>query len=143
MAPVIVSRSTVDRATLHNEDEVKRKGVLIGDTVILRKARGRVIPEIVGPVAELRTGGEREFQFPRQCPECGTPLRRDEGEVATGVAQETRGLPRPAPRAAVLPRLPAARARSTSRHSATRQRSSPQLNDGLVTNEGRPLRPDR
>jgi DNA ligase (NAD+) len=80
MAPVIVSRSTVDRATLHNEDEVKRKGVLIGDTVILRKA-GEVIPEIVGPVADLRTGDEREFQFPRQCPECGTPLRRDEGEA--------------------------------------------------------------
>jgi DNA ligase (NAD+) len=80
MAPVIVSRSTVDRATLHNEDEVKRKGVLIGDTVILRKA-GEVIPEVVGPVAELRTGDEREFQFPRQCPECGTTLRRDEGEV--------------------------------------------------------------
>ena len=80
MAPVIVSRSTVDRATLHNEDEVKRKGVLIGDTVILRKA-GEVIPEVVGPVAELRTGDEREFQFPRQCPECGTALRRDEGEV--------------------------------------------------------------
>jgi DNA ligase (NAD+) len=80
MAPVIVSRSTVDRATLHNEDEVKRKGVLIGDTVILRKA-GEVIPEIVGPVADLRTGDEREFQFPRQCPECGTALSRDEGEV--------------------------------------------------------------
>ena len=80
MAPVIVSRSTVDRATLHNEDEVKRKGVLIGDTVILRKA-GEVIPEVVGPVAELRTGDEREFQFPRQCPECGTALSRDEGEV--------------------------------------------------------------
>jgi DNA ligase (NAD+) len=80
MAPVIVSRSTVDRATLHNEDEVKRKGVLIGDTVILRKA-GEVIPEIVGPVADLRTGDEREFQFPRQCPECGTTLSRDEGEV--------------------------------------------------------------
>jgi DNA ligase (NAD+) len=80
MAPVKVSGSTVDRATLHNEDEVKRKGVLIGDTVILRKA-GEVIPEVVGPVADLRTGDEREFQFPRQCPECGTPLRRDEGEV--------------------------------------------------------------
>jgi len=80
MTPVKVSGSTVDRATLHNEDEVKRKGVLIGDTVILRKA-GEVIPEVVGPVAELRTGDEREFQFPRQCPECGTPLRRDEGEV--------------------------------------------------------------
>ncbi len=80
MTPVKVSGSTVDRATLHNEDEVKRKGVLIGDTVILRKA-GEVIPEVVGPVTELRTGDEREFQFPRQCPECGTTLRRDEGEV--------------------------------------------------------------
>jgi len=80
MTPVKVSGSTVDRATLHNEDEVKRKGVLIGDTVILRKA-GEVIPEVVGPVAELRTGDEREFTFPRACPECGTPLRRDEGEV--------------------------------------------------------------
>jgi DNA ligase (NAD+) len=80
MTPVKVSGSTVDRATLHNEDEVKRKGVLIGDTVILRKA-GEVIPEVVGPVAELRTGEERAFQFPRQCPECGTTLGRDEGEV--------------------------------------------------------------
>src|ERR1700748_566421 len=80
MTPVKVSGSTVDRATLHNEDEVKRKGVLIGDTVILRKA-GEVIPEVVGPVVDLRTGVEREFQFPRQCPECGTTLRRDEGEV--------------------------------------------------------------
>jgi len=80
MTPVKVSGSTVDRATLHNEDEVKRKGVLIGDTVILRKA-GEVIPEVVGPVAELRTGDEREFQFPRQCPECGTTLSREEGEV--------------------------------------------------------------
>src|SRR6202046_2855636 len=80
MTPVKVSGSTVDRATLHNEDELKRKGVLIGDTVILRKA-GEGIPEVVGPVAELRTGDEREFEFPRQCPECGTPLRRDEGEV--------------------------------------------------------------
>jgi DNA ligase (NAD+) len=80
MKPVIVSRSTVDRATLHNEDEVKRKGVLIGDTVILRKA-GEVIPEVVGPVVHLRTGDEREYQFPRQCPECGTTLSRDEGDV--------------------------------------------------------------
>jgi DNA ligase (NAD+) len=80
MTPVKVSGSTVDRATLHNEDTVKLKGVLIGDTVILRKA-GEVIPEVVGPVVELRTGDEREFPFPRQCPECGTPLGRDEGEV--------------------------------------------------------------
>ena len=119
MAPVIVSRSTVDRATLHNEDEVKRKGVLIGDTVILRKA-GEVIPEIVGPVAELRTGGEREFQFPRQCPGAG---RRCAGTRRSRLAlPEQRGLPRAAPRAAVLHLASAAR--STSRRSATR-RSSP------------------
>jgi DNA ligase (NAD+) len=80
MEPVKVSGSTVDRATLHNEDTVKLKGVLIGDMVILRKA-GEVIPEIIGPVADLRTGDEREFPFPRQCPECGTPLGRDEGEI--------------------------------------------------------------
>jgi DNA ligase (NAD+) len=80
MEPVKVSGSTVDRATLHNEDEIKRKGVLIGDMVILRKA-GEVIPEVLGPVVELRTGDEREFHFPRECPSCGTPLRRDEGEV--------------------------------------------------------------
>ena len=80
MEPVKVSGSTVDRATLHNEDEVKRKGVLIGDMVVLRKA-GEVIPEVVGPVLELRTGGEREFVFPAECPACGTRLARDEGEV--------------------------------------------------------------
>jgi DNA ligase (NAD+) len=80
MEPVKVSGSTVENATLHNEDEVRRKGVLIGDMVILRKA-GEVIPEVVGPVAELRTGGEREFRFPRECPSCGTTLARDEGEV--------------------------------------------------------------
>ncbi len=80
MEPVKVSGSTVEQATLHNEDEVKRKGVLIGDMVILRKA-GEVIPEVLGPVVELRTGDEREFQFPRECPACGTPLARDEGEV--------------------------------------------------------------
>jgi DNA ligase (NAD+) len=80
MEPVKVSGSTVDRATLHNEDEVKRKDVLIGDMVVLRKA-GEVIPEVVGPVLELRTGGEREFVFPAECPACGTRLARDEGEV--------------------------------------------------------------
>jgi DNA ligase (NAD+) len=80
MQPVKVSGSTVENATLHNEDEVKRKGVLIGDMVVLRKA-GEVIPEVVGPVTELRTGDEREFSFPRECPACGTTLTRDEGEV--------------------------------------------------------------
>jgi DNA ligase (NAD+) len=80
MEPVKVSGSTVENATLHNADEVKRKGVLIGDMVILRKA-GEVIPEVLGPVVDLRTGDEREFDFPTVCPECGTTLGRDEGEV--------------------------------------------------------------
>ena len=80
MEPVKVSGSTVDRATLHNEDEVLRKGVLIGDMVVLRKA-GDVIPEVVGPVADLRSGDERAFEFPRACPACGTTLAREEGEV--------------------------------------------------------------
>lgn len=73
MEPVKVSGSTVENATLHNAHEVKRKGVLIGDTVVLRKA-GDVIPEIVGPVVDLRDGTEREFVMPTECPSCGTPL---------------------------------------------------------------------
>ena len=80
MEPVKVSGSTVDRATLHNADEVKRKGVLIGDMVILRKA-GDVIPEVLGPVADLRTGDEREYVYPTHCPSCGTKLAREEAEV--------------------------------------------------------------
>jgi DNA ligase (NAD+) len=80
MEPVKVSGSTVANATLHNADEIKRKGVLIGDMVILRKA-GDVIPEVLGPVAGVRTGDEREFEFPATCPACGTGLARDEGEV--------------------------------------------------------------
>jgi DNA ligase (NAD+) len=74
MEPVVVAGSTVERATLHNGDEVKRKGVLIGDTVVLRKA-GDVIPEILGPVVDLRDGTEREFVMPTECPSCGTPLK--------------------------------------------------------------------
>ncbi|MBM6400559.1 NAD-dependent DNA ligase LigA [Phycicoccus sp. MQZ13P-5] len=73
MAPVVVAGSTVERATLHNATEVVRKGVLIGDTVVLRKA-GDVIPEILGPVVDLRDGTEREFVMPTECPACGTPL---------------------------------------------------------------------
>ena len=80
MEPVKVSGSTVEMATLHNADEVIRKGVLIGDMVILRKA-GDVIPEVVGPVADLRDGTERAFEFPVACPACGTTLAREEGEV--------------------------------------------------------------
>ncbi|MCC5577753.1 NAD-dependent DNA ligase LigA [Microtetraspora sp. AC03309] len=73
MEPVVVAGSTVERATLHNASEVARKGVLIGDTVVLRKA-GDVIPEIVGPVVDLRGGGERAFVMPTHCPECDTEL---------------------------------------------------------------------
>ena len=73
MEPIKVSGSTVQNATLHNAEEVKRKGVLIGDMVVLRKA-GDVIPEIVGPVVDLRTGDEREFVMPTECPVCGTTL---------------------------------------------------------------------
>jgi DNA ligase (NAD+) len=79
MEPVKVSGSTVDRATLHNQDELGRKGVLIGDMVVLRKA-GDVIPEVVGPVVELRSGSERAFEFPAECPACDTPLARESGE---------------------------------------------------------------
>jgi DNA ligase (NAD+) len=80
MEPVKVSGSTVENATLHNADEVKRKGVLIGDMVVLRKA-GDVIPEVVAPVVDLRTGDEREFEFPSHCPVCGTALAREDGGV--------------------------------------------------------------
>ena len=81
MEPAKVAGSTVSLATLHNASEVKRKGVLIGDTVVLRKA-GDVIPEIVGPVVALRDGSEREFVMPTHCPSCGTPLApAKEGDV--------------------------------------------------------------
>ena len=74
MEPVQVAGSTVERATLHNQHEVERKGVLVGDTVVLRKA-GDVIPEILGPVVDLRDGSERPFVMPTHCPSCGTALR--------------------------------------------------------------------
>ncbi|WP_294181759.1 NAD-dependent DNA ligase LigA [uncultured Schumannella sp.] len=81
MEKVRVAGSEVRQATLHNQDVVKLKGVLIGDTVVLRKA-GDVIPEVLGPVVELRDGTEREFVMPANCPECGTPLApAKEGDV--------------------------------------------------------------
>ena len=81
MEPVRVAGSVVRQATLHNQDVVKAKGVLIGDTVVLRKA-GDVIPEVLGPVAELRDGTERAFVMPTECPECGTPLApAKEGDI--------------------------------------------------------------
>ena len=79
--PIRVAGSVVRRATLHNQDVVRAKGVLIGDTVVLRKA-GDVIPEILGPVVELRDGSEREFVMPSECPECGATLAPSkEGDV--------------------------------------------------------------
>lgn len=81
MEPVFVAGSTVEMATLHNASEVARKGVLIGDTVVLRKA-GDVIPEILGPVVELRDGTERPFAMPTRCPSCGTLLAPEkDGDV--------------------------------------------------------------
>jgi DNA ligase (NAD+) len=81
MEPVKVAGSTVQLATLHNAGEVKRKGVLIGDSVVIRKA-GDVIPEVLGPVVAARTGEEREFVMPTHCPECGTELRPEkEGDA--------------------------------------------------------------
>ncbi len=75
-----VAGSTVTRATLHNLDEIRRKGLLIGDHVILQKA-GDVIPEVVRPIVEKRTGAEREFAMPERCPVCGTKIVQDEGAV--------------------------------------------------------------
>ena len=81
MEPARVAGSVVRQATLHNQDVVKAKGVLIGDTVVLRKA-GDVIPEVLGPVVELRDGSEREFVMPTHCPECGTALApAKEGDI--------------------------------------------------------------
>jgi DNA ligase (NAD+) len=75
LAPVHVGGVTVSTSTLHNADEVRRKDVRIGDTVVVRRA-GDVIPEVVGPVAALRDGTERVFVMPERCPECGTPLKQ-------------------------------------------------------------------
>ncbi len=81
MEPVKVAGSTVTNATLHNQEEIERKGVLIGDTVIIRKA-GDVIPEVLGPVLDQRTGKEKKFVMPTHCPECGSQLKAiSEGDV--------------------------------------------------------------
>ena len=81
MEPVVVAGSTVTNATLHNQEEVSRKGILIGDIVIIRKA-GDVIPEVLGPVIERRTGSEKPFVMPTHCPDCGSALRAmSDGDV--------------------------------------------------------------
>ena len=82
LTPTKVAGSTVARATLHNIDEVRRKDIRIGDWVVLQKA-GDVIPEVVRPIVDRRTGGERQFEMPATCPVCGTAVARDEGAVRT------------------------------------------------------------
>lgn len=82
LKPALVAGSTVSRATLHNQDELIKKDVRIGDTVIIQKA-GDVIPEVVSVLAELRTGNEKKFLFPTKCPVCGSPVEKPEGEAIT------------------------------------------------------------
>ena len=79
--PVVVAGSTIARATLHNLDEIRRKNVRVGDTIVVHKA-GDVIPEVVGPVLELRPADATEFHMPTHCPSCGSSVVREEGEVA-------------------------------------------------------------
>jgi DNA ligase (NAD+) len=81
LEPVTVSGSRVSRATLHNEEEIERKDVRIGDIVVVEKA-GEVIPAVVGVRTDLRTGAEKKFRMPKNCPECGSQVVKDEGQVA-------------------------------------------------------------
>src|SRR5256714_1335340 len=81
LEPVVVSGSTVSRATLHNEEEIERKDIRIGDTVLIEKA-GEVIPAVVSVRTDLRTGREKKFRMPKHCPECGSAVVKDEGQVA-------------------------------------------------------------
>jgi DNA ligase (NAD+) len=81
LKPTFIAGSMVSRATLHNEDEIKRKDIRIGDSVILHKA-GDIIPEVVEVLREMRDGSEQEFEFPKNCPVCGSNVTREEGEVA-------------------------------------------------------------
>ncbi|GAA2559118.1 NAD-dependent DNA ligase LigA [Pseudonocardia hydrocarbonoxydans] len=92
MEPVVVAGSTVSMATLHNAHEVKRKGVLIGDRVVIRKA-GDVIPEVLGPVVDARDGSEREFVMPTHCPECGTALAQQKAGDADLRCPNSRSCP--------------------------------------------------
>lgn len=80
--PTLLAGSTISRATLHNEDEIKKKDIKIGDTVVIQKA-GDVIPEVVEVIKNMRTGKEKKFQMPRLCPICNSPVIRPEGEAIT------------------------------------------------------------
>jgi DNA ligase (NAD+) len=131
MEPVLVSGSTVGMATLHNASEVKRKGVLIGDTVVLRKA-GDVIPEIVGPVVDLRDGTERPFEMPTHCPECGTELKPEKEGDADIRCPNSRSCP-----AQLRERLFHLAGRSALDIEVLGYRSAQALLDaGLITDEG-------
>ncbi len=131
MEPVRVAGSTVEFATLHNAQEVVRKGVLIGDTVVLRKA-GDVIPEILGPVVDLRDGTERAFEMPTKCPACGTELRPEKEGDADIRCPNARSCP--------------AQLRERLFHLAGRsafdievlgfQAANALIDDGLITDEG-------
>lgn len=92
MEPVFVAGTTVSKATLHNQTEIKRKGVLLGDTVVIRKA-GEIIPEVLGPVVKKRHGTEREYIFPTFCPACGTRLAPAKEEDADWRCPNTRNCP--------------------------------------------------
>ena len=139
MEPVLVSGSTVSMATLHNAQEVERKGVLIGDTVVLRKA-GDVIPEVLGPVVDLRDGTERAFVMPTHVPaSAAPPLRPGEGGRRRHPLPQRAVLPGPAARAGV-PRRRSGRLRHRGprlrgRGRAARVRARP--------GRGRPVPPDR
>ena len=138
MEPVVVAGSTVERATLHNATEVQRKGVLIGDTVVLRKA-GDVIPEILGPVVDLRDGTEREFVMPTTCPACQHPARPREGGRQGHPVPQQPLLPGAAARAPVEP----GRARGL-RHRGPRLRGCGRpARLGGPRRRVRPVRPDR
>ncbi len=82
LEPVLLAGTTVKRSTLHNEDEVKRLGIMVGDTVIVRKA-GEIIPQVVEVLKDKRNGSETPFEFPENCPVCGTRVVRPEGEAVT------------------------------------------------------------
>ena len=80
LEPVVISGATVKNASLHNEDDIRRKDIRIGDWVVVERA-GDVIPQVVAPVLARRTGDEREFWMPEQCPICGEAVVKDEGEA--------------------------------------------------------------
>ena len=131
MDPVRVAGSTVSMATLHNAEEVARKGVLIGDLVYLRKA-GDVIPEVLGPVVEARTGTERAFVMPTLCPSCGTELRPEKEQDKDIRCPNARSCP-----AQLRERLVHVGSRAALDIEGLGEKSAAALLDaGLVTDEG-------